>query len=142
MAICNRLNASFNHQAIDNKFDFAEYDGFAESKTKALWNFDYSEADKVVKFLNFKEKEETELVNKCENIKVVITGKLIYFKNRNEFKDIIEKNGGKVIDSISKNTTYLINNDINSTSSKNQAAKKLGIPILSEKDFIDKFKII
>ena len=52
---------------------------------------------------------------------------------------MIESCGGKVVSSISKNVNYLINNDIESTSSKNVAAKKLGIPIISEKEFLEKF---
>ena len=67
---------------------------------------------------------------------VVITGTLKHFKNRTELQQIIETAGGKVVGSISKNTSYLINNDVNSTSTKNQAAKKLGIPIISEEDFL------
>lgn len=66
----------------------------------------------------------------------VITGSLEHYENRNELKDIIEQRGGKVTGSVSKNTTCLINNDIHSNSSKNKKAKELGIPILSEEDFI------
>ena len=71
----------------------------------------------------------------------VITGKLTHFKNRDEIKARIEALGGKVTGSVSKNTNYLINNDVNSTSSKNMTAKSLGIPILSESDFIQTFGI-
>ena len=71
----------------------------------------------------------------------VITGKLTHFKNRDEIKSRIEALGGKVTGSVSKNTNYLINNDVNSTSSKNATAKSLGIPILSEDDFIQTFGI-
>ena len=126
-----------------NHFDFSIYDGFAESKTTAIWNYDFTEADKVYSFLFFtKDKQMEGLDNNCENIKVVITGKLQVFKNREALKEKIEACGGKVVDSISKNTTYLINNDINSNSSKNVSAKKLDIPIISEQDFIEKFNLI
>ena len=57
-------------------------------------------------------------------------------KNRDELKSLIEKYGGKVTDSISKKTNYLINNDINSTSSKNTKAQALNIPIITENDFL------
>ena len=67
----------------------------------------------------------------------VITGTLTQCKNRTELANIIVNNGGKVVGSVSKNTTYLINNDINSTSSKNQSAKQLGIPIISESKFFE-----
>ncbi len=67
----------------------------------------------------------------------VITGSLEYFNNRDEAKEIIEKLGGKVTGSVTKKTDYLINNDINSSSSKNKKAKELGIPIITESDFIN-----
>jgi DNA ligase (NAD+) len=70
----------------------------------------------------------------------VITGSLTHFENRNQLKELIENQGGKVTGSVSANTTYLINNDVNSTSSKNKKAKSLGIPIISEEDFIEMFK--
>lgn len=66
---------------------------------------------------------------------VVITGKLESFKNRDEFIAFVEDNGGKVAGSVSANTAYLVNNDVNSTSSKNKKAKSLGVPIVSELDF-------
>ena len=57
--------------------------------------------------------------------------------NRNELSDVIESLGGKVSGSVSSKTDYLINNDVNSTSSKNKTAKKLGVPIISEKELIE-----
>ena len=66
----------------------------------------------------------------------VITGSLKHYKNRDELKKVIERNGGKVVGSVSSKTSYLINNDVNSTSSKNVSAKKLNIPILTEEDLI------
>ena len=67
----------------------------------------------------------------------VITGKVHKVKNRDELKTIIENNGGKVTGSVSKNTDYLINNDVNSTSAKNVSATRLGIPILTEEEFFN-----
>ncbi len=66
----------------------------------------------------------------------VITGSLNSFANRDELKSLIEKRGGKVAGSVSAKTSYLINNDTNSTSSKNKKAQSLGIPIISEEDFL------
>ena len=77
--------------------------------------------------------------NKLKDLNFVITGSLNQYKNRDELKAIIEHGGGKVVGSVSKNTNYLINNDINSNSSKNSQAKKLNISIISELDFIEKF---
>ena len=77
--------------------------------------------------------------NRCEGMTFVVTGDVYQYKNRNELKAYIESQGGKVTGSVSKSTSFLINNDVNSTSSKNTKAKNLGIPILSEQDFIDQF---
>ena len=66
----------------------------------------------------------------------VVTGSVEHFANRNELKAYIEERGGKVTGSVSKNTDYLINNDVNSASSKNKKARELDIPILSEGDFL------
>ena len=66
----------------------------------------------------------------------VITGSLEHFTNRNELKELIEKNGGKVSGSVSSKTNFLINNDTASNSSKNKKAKELGVEIISEEDFL------
>lgn len=130
-------------EKVDTHFDFSQYEGFAESKTTALWRYNYTEADKIYNnFIHIK-KEENNIVSEnkqtLNGTTVVITGKLILHKNRAELQSKIESVGGKVVGSISKNVKFLINNDIESTSSKNLSAKKLGIPIISEKDFIEKF---
>ena len=82
------------------------------------------------------EKEEISESSVLSGKVFVITGSVEHFANRNELKDYIEKLGGKVTGSVSKNTDYLINNDMTSNSSKNKKAKELNIPILSEEDFI------
>ncbi|MBR6494275.1 MAG: BRCT domain-containing protein, partial [Prevotella sp.] len=69
----------------------------------------------------------------------VITGETHHFKNRKELQDYIESQGGRVAGSVSGSTSFLINNDIESTSGKNKKAKELGIPILSEYDFLSRF---
>ena len=126
--------------AVKNDFDFSQFDGFAESKTEALLKFNYDEADTLYySYLRIIPKESKKEEQNCENLKVVITGKLVKCKNRTELKSLIESRGGKVVESISKNTTYLINNDITSASSKNKEAQRLGIPILSEEEFLKKF---
>lgn len=66
----------------------------------------------------------------------VITGSVTHFANRNEVKEVIESKGGKVTGSVTAKTDYLINNDVNSTSSKNKKAKELGIPIITEEEFL------
>ena len=67
----------------------------------------------------------------------VITGSVNHFANRNEVKELIEQRGGKVTGSVTGKTNYLINNDVNSTSSKNKKARELGVPIISEDEFIE-----
>ena len=122
-------------EKITDGFDFSQYDTFGDQKQENLVKFDFSEADRVYDIIYVQAPKEEKSGNVLENKVFVITGRLSLYKNRNELKEIIEANGGKVTDSISKNTTYLINNDINSTSSKNNAAKKLGIPIIGEDEF-------
>ncbi len=76
-----------------------------------------------------------------EGLTFVITGDVTRFQNRRELQEKIEGLGGKATGSVTKKTSYLINNDANSPSSKNQKAKELGIPILTEDEFIEKFKV-
>ena len=124
-------------EAIINKYDFSQLEGFAESKTNALLNFDYTEADQIAKLLNIKEIETQENNLSLEGKKYVITGTVKQFKNRAELQSFIETRGGKVVSAISKNVDYLINNNAASTSAKNVAAKKMGIPIITEAEFLE-----
>ena len=77
--------------------------------------------------------------NLCEGLTFVVTGDVHHYKNRNELKAYIESQGGKVASAVSGSTSYLINNDVTSTSGKNQKAQQLGIPILSEDEFVERF---
>lgn len=77
--------------------------------------------------------------DRCKGLTFVITGDVHHYKNRNELKAYIESQGGKVTGSVSKSTSYLINNDTNSTSGKNQKARQLGTPVISEDRFIELF---
>ena len=122
---------------IDNNFDFTQWYGFGIEMHAALHNFDYSEADEVVKYITFKPEEHQDKSVKLDSCIFVITGKLQNFKNRQELIDRIEAAGGKVASSVSSKTNYLINNDVNSTSSKNKKAKELNIPIITEEDFLE-----
>ncbi len=82
----------------------------------------------------------TEDSAKFQGVNFVITGSVEHFANRAEVKEEIEKRGGKVTGSVTSKTSYLINNDVNSTSSKNRKARELGIPIISEDEFIRMLK--
>ncbi len=128
--------------AAENNYDFWRLPNFGSEMHSAIINFDYTEAKKLCSdYLTFKvEKTATNSDDKdLEGLTFVITGKVNKFKNRDELKNYIENKGGKVVGSISNKTNYLINNDVESTSSKNLSAKKLGIPILSEENFLEKF---
>ncbi len=76
---------------------------------------------------------------KCVGLTFVITGDVHYYKNRDEFKAYVEGAGGKVTGSVTSKTNFLVNNDTTSSSAKNRKAKELGIPILSEDEFVERF---
>ena len=80
--------------------------------------------------------------DKCAGLTFVITGDVHHYKNRNELKAYIESQGGKVASAVSGSTSYLINNDVTSTSGKNKKAQQLGIPIISEDDFIAQYATV
>ena len=90
--------------------------------------------DHLMRFLHIQE-DSPKQEQIFEGMNFVITGSLVHFGNRSEAKELIESLGGKVTGSVTKKTNYLINNDIQSNSSKNKKARELGIPILSEEDF-------
>ena len=81
--------------------------------------------------------EEMAEEQKFAGMSFVVTGSVNHFANRNEVKELVEKMGGKVTGSVTKKTNYLINNDVESASSKNRKAKELGVPIISEEEFIE-----
>lgn len=134
--------------AVDGKYPFYQLSNFGGEMHRNLIDFDYTEAKYIADhFIRFnspeaKVEETAESAVDLTGKTFVITGKLTHFKNRDALKAKIEALGGKVTGSVSKNTTYLINNDVNSTSSKNQTAKSLGVAILSETDFIETFGIV
>lgn len=130
---------NFRNHIKQNK-NFLYLDGFGPELNNSLINFDYSDADNLVEnYLNLTESKEENNNKTLENLIFVITGSLKNFKNRNELQKLIEEAGGKVTSAVSKNTSYLINNDKESNSSKNLSAQKLGIEIISEKEFLEKF---
>lgn len=122
--------------AVKGKFEFYKLPTIGPEIHNAIINFDYKEADELASYELYitnpkEEKKEDIFAGKT----FVITGKLKTYKNRAELESIIKQYGGKVSSSVSKNTSYLINNDINSTSSKNESAKKLGVKIITEENF-------
>ena len=128
--------------AIDNNFDFTEFDGFGWEMHKAISSFNFTEMDNIVNnYLQIEDTTKEQTAQSLQNLVFVITGKLKTFKNRDELKAEIEAHGGKVTGSVSGKTNYLINNDTESTSSKNKTAKQLGVQIISEMDFRKLFDI-
>lgn len=90
--------------------------------------------------LRIEAQQQTAQGEKCKGLTFVVTGDVHHFKNRNELKNYIESQGGKVTGSVSKQTNYLINNDLESASGKNKKAKELQIPIISEDEFVARFR--
>lgn len=127
-------------EAIQSGFKFYDLPNFGWEMHSSIVNFDYTEAielaDKYINVLAVELGAPEETAGAVDGKTFVVTGKLAHYKNRDELKAVIERNGGKVVGSISGKTDYLINNDVNSTSSKNTSAKKLNIPIISEEDFL------
>lgn len=124
---------------------FLDIEGIGEEKSSSILNWYKSSAndEMFTRLLKELEIEKTDIADtsngSCAGITFVITGDVHSFKNRDEFKSYVESAGGKVTGSVSKKTNYLVNNDTQSTSSKNKKAKELGIPIISEDDFIELF---
>lgn len=107
--------------------DFTEYMSKADKR---------EEIERLLSEIEFVIEENT-AEQDLEGKTFVITGSLNSFPNRDALKKVIEDRGGKVAGSVSSKTSYLINNDINSNSSKNKNAKKLGVPIITEEDFLN-----
>ena len=97
--------------------------------------------DHLLSHLELPEPPKTEAEQDMQGLIFVITGSVEHFANRNEVKAEIEKRGGKVTGSVTSKTSYLINNDTTSNSSKNKKARELGIPVLSEETFMEMWKI-
>ena len=119
--------------------NYTQIVGFGESMNNSLhqWlNKNHIMMEELAKEFTFKKEETNSSKADLSGKTFVITGSLIYYKNRNELISAIEARGGKVSGSVSAKTSYLINNDTHSSSSKNQKAKQLNIPIISEEDFV------
>lgn len=138
--ICKTFNNDFNKIKEATKEEISNIGGLgdiiADKWVKTFNTPDFiEEVNNVIKelvFIDINKKTD----NKLSDISFVITGSLNKFNNRDELVEYIENLGGKVVKAISNNVNYLINNDINSNSSKNKKAKELGIKIISEEEFI------
>lgn len=120
--------------------DYAEIEGIGEVIAEGIVAY-FADANNVRVLRKILEEvhivaEQNDLEQDLAGKTFVITGSLNHFANRDELKKLIEDRGGKVSGSVSAKTSYLINNDVMSSSSKNKKAKSLGIPIISEDDFL------
>ena len=149
--VCNRLLSAYQiadlfHTATEATTEdvFATIAGIGPEKSASFvrWMKDkdnYSMLQQLLVELNISQSSSAPTGNSCEGLTFVITGDVHHYKNRNELKAYIESQGGKVTGSVSKSTSFLINNDVESSSGKNKKAKELSIPIISEEDFITQF---
>ena len=124
-----------------------ELDGIGDVKACAVYDWcRFTKSDAVKNLMIHILMEELEVEKPAQKVDqslkgltFVITGNVHIYKNRDEFKASVEARGGKVSGSVSSKTTYLVNNDLESTSGKNKKAHELNIPILSEDIFVAKF---
>ena len=149
--VCNRLLSAYQiadlfHTATEATTEdvFATIAGIGPEKSASFvrWMKDkdnYSMLQQLLVELNISQSSSAPTGNSCEGLTFVITGDVHHYKNRNELKAYIESQGGKVTGSVSKSTSFLINNDVESSSGKNKKAKELSIPIISEEEFIAQF---
>lgn len=121
--------------------NWSSLDGFGPEMESAINRFDYSEVDEIAAMLDMKHSDisSNESTSSAAGLTFCITGKVFTWKNHDSLKTYIESIGGKVVGSMSSKVNYLINNDKTSTSSKNQKAKTLKIPIITEAEFISAF---
>ena len=136
---------TFVMRLID-KYNWSVIDGIGEKTSQQIneWIDDSCNREDFRKLLqtiipvNLNTNDNTDQSLAGKNF--VVTGDVTQFKNRKELQKFIESKGGKVIGSVTSKTNWLINNDVESTSSKNKKARELGIPIISEKEFLEMVK--
>lgn len=130
---------------LQNETGLEDIDGIGPEKSNSVLEWCENEKNAASLQALLKEVEVEKVIltaeagGKCEGLTFVITGDVHYYKNRDEFKAYVEAAGGKVTGSVTSKTNYLVNNDVNSTSSKNRKAKELGVPIISEDEFLEQF---
>lgn len=142
--LCRHFKNDFDAMRSASREELVEVDGVGEVLADAWISYFADEknrgiVDRLLKELTIEggeEPAESGGAARLEGMTFVVTGSVDHFKNRKELQAVIEQQGGKVTGSVTAKTTYLINNDTASSSSKNKKAKELGIPILSEEDFL------
>lgn len=132
----------FYKECCVGKFDFTVLDDFGDSMNESINKYLKENIVMISRLAEYMDFEIPQVISSSDSLKdktFVITGSLNHFANRDEAKEKIEAAGGKVSGSVSAKTSYLVNNDIASTSGKNKKAKELGVPIISEKELIEMF---
>lgn len=133
----------FYSECCFNEFNFTILDDFGDAMNESMHNYlgdNFIKIGILSRYMSFEIAQTTSNNTNLSGKTFVITGSLNHFTNRDEIKEKIEQLGGKVSGSVSAKTNYLVNNDINSTSSKNKKAKSLNIPIISEDELIEMLK--
>ncbi len=132
-------------ERLEQGVGFEDIDGIGGEKSNSVLKWYENNANQMslknlLEVVNVQKIEKINSKNgKCKDLTFVITGDVHHFKNRDAFKAYVEAEGGKVAGSVSGKTNYLVNNDVESTSSKNKKAKSLGVPIISEDTFLEMF---
>lgn len=144
--IAKYFNGNFNEFFADDVvhyFDWTKLDDFGETMSDSVNGYIKDNEHKIWSlstYFTFEEPQTTANSNSLKGLTFVITGSLNHFANRDEAKEKIEMLGGKVSGSVSAKTSYLVNNDVDSTSGKNKKAKELGVKIISEDELIGMMK--
>ena len=132
-------------QRLEEGGGFEDIDGIGAERSNSIQNWYAKESNRtsmqhLLQELTVEKAEPKDTSGgSCNGLTFVITGDVHHYKNRDEFKAYVESQGGKVAGSVSGKTAYLVNNDTESASSKNRKAKELGIPIISEDEFVKRF---
>lgn len=142
--ICKALNNNIEKIRNASVEELIEIDGIGEIMAEKFCQYfadedNIKKLDNLLKEVNIAEPEENTTPQNMDGLTFVITGSVEHFANRNELKSYIEKHGGKVTGSVSAKTNYLINNDAMSASSKNKKAKQLGVEIVTEEVFLERW---
>ena len=142
--ICKAFNNNIEKIRNASVVELIEIDGIGEIMAEKFCQYfadedNIKKLDNLLKEVNIAEPEENTTPQNMDGLTFVITGSVEHFANRNELKSYIEKHGGKVTGSVSAKTNYLINNDAMSASSKNKKAKQLGVEIVTEEVFLERW---
>lgn len=139
--LCKHFDYDIEKIGTASKEDISAIEGMGEVLASAIVDWFSKESNKEIlsDLLEHLQTTTPSVIVGEQTLKdkiFVITGDVHHFANRSELKEFIESRGGKVTGSVTGKTTYLINNDVNSTSGKNKKAKELGVSIISEEDFL------